>query len=555
MTLVEAAQRQLAESIQRQATRTASRWGERYIILGKPLPGPMRFGLHPWEREWCDYPKDWSGKKGAQMGMTNACLIRSLFNIDILRNDVLYVLPKKNPDAADFSKTKFDVLLDPSPYLTNLFNNVRNVGHKQAGGVNFYLRGSRSRSALKSISVGLKIFDEFDEMNQKNVPLAEERSAGYQEEDTQTIKISTPTLPDFGITKEYATSTQDHFFFKCPFCSFEGKPRWTEFLGVESIVIPTDSAEDRAGLKQSYLTTGCCKHRLPDAKALYLNEKTCKWMSTANGDVRGFWIPQLYSFVKPLWKMARQVIRARTDQIEEQELYNSVLAKEFVAEGARVQEEQVRACQHNHTNRSTPRSPIVTMGVDVGHKELFCHIDEWLLPENISSGINTAAIPVSRGIVTVPSFADLDYLMEQYQILHTVIDVDPAYRDAINFCSRFPGRSNLCRFVRGIKKREVQTEDSENLVLQVNRTTWLDQSQSRYMVGHRGIILPRDLPDGYTKMIMALIKRTEKDKDGNLTSRYVSTGADHWAFARVYSEIALPFAVSTRQGQDVKLFL
>lgn len=551
---------QLAESILRAASTTASRWGEQYIILGKPIPGPMRFDHHPWGRVWCDLNEDWVGKKGAQMMMTHACLTRALFAVDILKNDVLYVLPKKSPDAADFSKAKFDVLLDLSPHLRNLFSNVRNVGHKQAGNVNFYLRGSRSRSGLKSISVGLKIFDEFDEMAQKNVPLAEERSAGYQEKDTQTIKISTPTFPEFGISKEYTPTTQEHYFFKCPFCSLNGKPRWTELLDLQNLVLRTESADDKLGLKNSFLQTSCCHHPLPEDKSSFLKESTCRWEPTANrgqADLRGFWIPQLYSMVKPTWLIARQAIRARTDEIENQELHNSVLAKEYVAEGAKVTVEQVEACRGPHHNQSSPRSPVVTMGVDVGHKELYCHIDEWLLPPNLGPNLNSQAVCLTRGIVIVPGFHDLDTLMAQYQILHTVIDVDPVYRDAVDFANRFAGHVNLCRFAKGVKRRDIQPEEGTNeLVKQVNRTIWLDQSQSRFRFGRRSIILPNNLPEGYAKMISALIRKDSKDNEGNIVSRYISQNVvDHWAFARVYSEIALPLAISVSQNTNIQNFL
>lgn len=554
--LINALKSQLAAIVERHSTTTCSRWSENYVILGKPIPGAFRYAMSPWGKEWADCNEDWVGKKGAQMSMTLQCLLRSIFTIDILRNDVLYVLPKRNPDAADFSKAKFDSLLESSPYLRNLFSNVRNIGHKQSGAVNFYLRGSRSRSGLKSISVGLKVFDEFDEMNQNNVPLAEERSAGYQEKDTQTIKISTPTLPDYGISKEYAVTDQSHYYFKCPFCTTNGRPTITELLDGTQLIVLTENSEDKIALRKSYLITGCCKHPLPAEKQSYLNEYNSFWHPTIKGaSLKGFWIPQFYSFVKPLWKIAQQSLRAKTDQIANQEYHNSVLAKEFVADGARVTIEMVDACKAKHHNRSLPGiSKVVTLGVDVGHKELFCTIDEWLLPPEIGPNLNTAAIPITRAVFQVANFFDLDRVMYDYQILHTVIDVDPSYRDAVDFCNRFAGRANLCRFVRGLKQRTIDVEAGTNeLVLQVNRTIWLDQSQSRYRFGR--IHLPYNMPENYAKMLGAIIRIDEYDNDGNIVSKYKSIGADHWAFSRCYSEIALPIAISIKQGQNIANFL
>lgn len=558
MPLLEDLQVQLADSLQRKAATTGSRWGEQYVILGKPLPGPMRLTSHPWSRIWMDIQEDWVGKKAAQMAMTNSALVRALYTIDILRNDVLYVLPKKTPDAADFSKAKFDSILELSPHLKNMFSNVRNIGHKQSGNVNFFLRGSRSRSGLKSISVGLKIFDEFDEMRQANVPLAEERSAGYSEKDTQTIKLSTPTFPEFGISKEYESTTQEHYFFRCPYCSLNGKKRWAELTYPECLVIPTDSADDQVGLKKSHLICPHCRHPLPENKKQWINERDCAWQSTvANGSLRGFWIPQFYSIMKPLWKMAKQAVRARTDTIANQEFHNSVLALEFIADGARVTVEMVENCKGNYVNQTSPSSTgsLVTMGVDVGHKQLYCHIDEWLLPPHLGPNLNSEAVCLSRGILVVSSFHELDSLMYSYQIKHAVVDVDPVFREAIDFANGFKGRVNLCRFVHSVKMKDINSEENSELVLHVNRTIWLDQSQSRYRVGKKSIVIPNNPPTGYEKMISALIRKDERDKDDNIVSKYINTGPDHWAFARVYSEIALPIAVSGLESSNISNFL
>lgn len=547
-----------ATKLLRKAATTPSRWGENYVVMGKPVPGPMRISPNfPWSRELMDCNDDWVGKKGAQMAFTLACLMRGLQTIDIKQVDVMYILPKQKPDAMDFSKSKLDPILNNSQYLKNLFSGgVDNAGHKQAGNVNFYLRGSRSRSALKSISVGLQIYDEYDEMAQVNLSLAEERSAGYEEKDIQTIKISTPTFPDYGISKEYENSDQSHYFFKCPFCSQNGKPKWTEFLDLESLIIPTDDRNDRNKLKESYLITSCCKHRLPDFKPAYINEQNARWFATKSSNaVRGFWIPQLYSIVRPLYRIARKVLDGKSDQVINKEVHNSILAKEYVAEGARVQPEQVDACKGTHSNRSTPQSRVVTMGVDVGHKTLYCHIDEWLIPENPGINLNTRAICITRSIVTVQNFHELDPLMHQNQILHAIIDVDPAQREAIDFCNRFQGHANLCRFVRNISGRSVNSEQSNDLVMQVNRTCWLDVSQGRYRMGTKAICLPYDIPRDYSMMISRIIKEDYYDKEKNLVSTYKSIGADHWAFARLYSEIALPKAISVYQSKNIENFL
>src|SRR6185295_1022857 len=136
--------RAISDGLTRQAAQKVSDWALRYVVLGNPIPGPMTFKYHPWSREWMDCEQDWVGMKSAQMAMTHSLLCRGMHTNDILKQDVLYILPKKNPDAVDFSKTKFDPILEFSPRLEQLYSAARNVGLKQTGAANFYLRGARS---------------------------------------------------------------------------------------------------------------------------------------------------------------------------------------------------------------------------------------------------------------------------------------------------------------------------------------------------------------------------------------------------------------------------
>jgi hypothetical protein len=46
-----------------------------------------------------------------------------------------------------------------------------------------------------------------------------------------------------------------------------------------------------------------------------------------------------------------------------------------------------------------------------------------------------------------------------------------------------------------------------------------------------------------------------KSQSDNMIAKYISTGPDHFALARVYSEIALPFAASLTSGEDIAKFL
>jgi phage terminase large subunit GpA-like protein len=208
----------IASGLKRKSVTSCSKWAETYRFVDKPYVGNWSFRYLPWQRGMHDSDAPLNvGQKSAQAGYTETVLNRTFYMIDVKGVDCLYVLPSSTPDASDFSASRFDSALDLSPHLAAMFSDVKNIGHKRAGSSNLYIRGSRSRSQLKSIPVGFIVLDELDEMEQDNIPLALQRTAGQFE--SQVWMLSTPTIPDEGINKYFKTSNQEHFFFKCPGCS------------------------------------------------------------------------------------------------------------------------------------------------------------------------------------------------------------------------------------------------------------------------------------------------------------------------------------------------
>jgi hypothetical protein len=59
----------------------------------------------------------------------------------------------------------------------------------------------------------------------------------------------------------------------------------------------------------------------------------------------------------------------------------------------------------------------------------------------------------------------------------------------------------------------------------------------------------------YKDHVKALVRTYEKDENGNPKARYIETGADHYAHAQVYSEIALPLAAAFTTNSSIQAFL
>lgn len=536
----------VASGLQRKSITSCSRWAEQYRIMGEPYPGKWTFKHHPWLREMHDSEAELNvGQKSAQVGFTETVLNKTFFKIDVQGVDCLYVLPAQTPDASDFSSGRFDPALELSPHLAKMFSDVKNVGHKRAGTTNLYVRGSRSRSGLKSIPVGFIVLDELDEMETANIPLALERASGQVHH--SAWMISTATIDNYGINAYFVKSSQNHFFFACPSCNKQIELKFPESLQITA----TDLDDDK--LKETRLICYECQAVLPhETKADWL--ATGKWVeSYAGRDSKGWHVNQLYSCTVRPNQIAGLYLLSLSDKAAEQEFWNSKLGLPHVVEGARVTDTQIDACMGDYTRATAHMSGrIVTMGIDVG-SWLHYEIDEWTLPP-YGSGADINIFSQCRVLTygKVRNFEELDMLFLNYGVHFSVIDAQPERRKAIEFANRFYGRVKVCFYPNGVSGKTIHLNDTEQSV-SVDRTSWLDLSLGRFRRGKPWITLPRDIDLEYRIQIKAQVRIYENDKQGNPVGRYVKgSDADHYGHARNYAEIALPLAAGLGMASDIQ---
>lgn len=521
----------LLDGLQRRTLSKCSKWAEKCRIVGIPFPGPYSFKHYPWAREMHDEEsEEWCGQKGSQLGFTEVGLNRALFTIDIRKTDVLYVLPSQNPHASEFTAGRFDPALQLSPYLDKLFGDVRNVGHKRAGAVNLYIRGSRSPASLKSIPAGLLILDELDEMNQGNLALADERQTGQRKR--QKISISTPTIENVGINALYQRSTQAIFVFKCPGCSKFIDLKWPDNF------VLCGEAEYDPKIDESYIKCNYCDKKLDhESKHEYL--VTGQWQDQiSNRLLRGFHINQLYSPTETPGRIAKVWFKAQYSLTEMQMFHNNKLGVVFEIPDSRISISDINYCIGEYHNKpKIQQGTLVTMGIDQG-KDLHYWIDAWYPIPNANGDIHSIyrAKLLEYGITG--DFDYLDHLMEKWQVAFAVGDHLPQTRSMQEVANRWPNRFCTCLYADSQKARTMVFNSIENRVT-VDRTAWLDLALGRFKA--RSIKIPMDFPEFAKKHINAPIRKPEKDRHGNDTARYI-TGervADHFAHARNYSEVAL----------------
>lgn len=547
MSLNEDLANRFRDKLKRSSVVSASRWAEAYRMMEGDFPGPWSFTTHPWLRGMHDSKNEMNvGQKAAQMGYSETMLNLAFYNLDIMRRNVLYILPNQRPDATDFTNRAFNPAIEMSPHIKSMFTGgTNNVGLKQVGNANLYIRGSNARSGLKSIPASVLIFDEFDEMDRGNVNLAEERSAGQKYR--LNWKVSTPTTPNRGINTLFERSTKDHFFFPCPCCS-----RKIELRFPDNLVVVGEDPDSRE-VEKSHLICRECKGLLPhEEKKKFLAKG--EWVSENPKQImRGFYINQLYSPVLEPHKLAIRFLEAKRDPTAEQEFFNSKMGLPHIVEGAQITEDMFDSLIKGYEMVSACRpGNIITMGIDVnGGPRFHCEIDQWDVSESNPIDINAKARCKVLWAGEFSSIEEVCEAMVNYNVSFAVIDAMPETTISTQFANNFYGRARICRYNHFATARSVFA-GSKDIQVSVNRTAWLDIALGRFR--NKTILLPRNLPTEYTRQIMAPVRTPSKDGNGNLVYKYVEQDSrpDHYAHARNYAEIALQFATGSIQYKTIK---
>jgi hypothetical protein len=538
--------------LKRQSVQKPSKWAETYRYMTK---GPWSFRKHTWLKEMHDAVGSQLivGQKAAQMGFTEWALNFTYYNIDVQSRSVLYVLPSES-DASDFSASRFDPALELSPHLSKIFSDVKNVGLKRAGAASLFVRGSRSKSKLKSIPVNVIVLDELEEMMQENLPLVMHRKSG--QDDFWVLMISTPRIENEGINAYFQETTQEEFFFKCPCCS-----RSTKLDFPECLVVTAEEIND-PNINNSHLICQLCKNKLPhETKVDWLSLDNTEWVPAFPGrDARGFHVSQLYSMAaaRTPVEIAKDYLKSRFDPTEEQEFYNSTLGKCHLVDGAKITDEDIEGCRSKNYKKheAWDSGGIVTLGVDVGHHILHCEVDLWIPPNVGTNDLNILSSVRVLWEGRCRMFEELDQLMKKFNVRYCVVDAQPARREAHNFCKRWHGRARMCFYTRSVNGKEIHLsgDDAPEPTVSVDRTSWLDLSLGRFR--NRSIKLPLDVSPEYKINIKAPARIYEKDPDGNPVGRYIEGSTpDHFAHARNYAEIAYPLAFSQAANKDIENFL
>lgn len=444
--------------------------------------------------------------KSAQCGVSALGVSLALYAGDVWGANVLYVLPAGD-DAYDFSDTRVRPAIEDSPYLASRVQATDNKGLKRVGEAFCYFRGSVSERKALSIPADVLILDEYDRLDQRNIPKFRRR-LGSPLSLRLERRFSNPSYPEFGIHALYLASDQREWLVRCPACRHEAELAYDEGDGCHHV-----------DPERAVRVCGRCRRSLsPEAVA------AGRWVAR-RPDVagRGYHISKLIVPGADVAELVRE--HGRTAEDEVQTHYNFDLGLPYAPRGGSLSEAAVLACRRDWRMPDRYDGPgWVTAGVDVG-RVLHVRISTWL-----PSG---KAVPLHLG--TVDSFEELGGLWRRYGVNLGLIDERPEERKAREFAEAHRGRAYLVRW-SGPEQRDPVVVDEDKLLVVARRTAAYDRVVAAFEEQRR--LLPRDLPEGYVRQVTAPHRVTETDARGGKVARYVSERADHFFSAECYDLLA-----------------
>jgi len=201
--------------------KTVPRWIETKTYLEGQ---PFSFKNHEYQLKILqDTSREIVIKKCSQVGITELAIRRTYAVMDILSDiHVIYTMPTSN-FAKTAVKSRFDPVIESSPYLKSRVNReVDSMDMKQIGSSYLYIKGTIGQVAAISVPASLLVHDEVDFSDQGVL-------SNYQSRLTHSrykmkFKLSTPTVPDFGIDADFNQSRRHFNLAKCCHCGHWFKP-------------------------------------------------------------------------------------------------------------------------------------------------------------------------------------------------------------------------------------------------------------------------------------------------------------------------------------------
>jgi hypothetical protein len=307
----------------------------------EPKTGPLNFTQFPFQpdmyRVFGSDLRDVVVRKCTQVGISALTVRWGLYQADKSGHTVLYVFPTEG-DVYDFSDARVDPMVDGSEYLDARRSQPWNKGLKRIGRGLVYFRGSENKRGLDSVDADALALDEYDTLNQTNIPDAERRLSGVMSAGL-IRRVGVPSLPEYGIAQRYDESDRRKWLVRCPSCDETGEDQETKKL----LLVPDDAGGWQEisfwkNVDKEHYTIVCQWCREP------LDVGTGQWVAQQpDGDLPGFHVSRLIVPGMPLKGIVKSSEASNPFDVEV--FYNKDLGLPYVAKESRLAPDDLYAAQ------------------------------------------------------------------------------------------------------------------------------------------------------------------------------------------------------------------
>lgn len=395
-------------------------------------------------------------KKGAQLGLTvGPGILRAVHNLWFhpeLRG-LLYLFPRED-DISDFSRARFGPIIETNPGIRALVSDTNSIGLKRIGERNLYLRhAGADPAALMSIDVDRIVFDERDQMDDDRVELARYRLSSSK--DPQEMSISTATLPNYGVDRDYQESDQNVWMIRC---RAQACRAWT------CLELTWPDCFRRVGERVFRACTKCGGE---------IHVRDGEWTATypeRSAKHAGYWPSQLMGSrprQQPGFLLDAYEVAVRDGKLRE--FHNSALGMAYAEIDDVLTETLVLSfCEPNEPRKLLSHGP-TAMGFDVGGKDF-----HWGVAERRSTNVLQL---VAFGKAT--SEDEICDIWKKFNVQKGVVDGMAEQRAVTALKKRLPGLWDA-RYTS--QKIDTRWEAREKRVT-VNRSASLDDSHQALLKG------------------------------------------------------------------------
>lgn len=453
-------------------------------------------------------------KKGSQMGFTEVAIIWGAHGClyGKFPRGLGVVFPTVD-SVLKYSKERWGPMVGLNHSAFGRYISGDSAEQKLVGRSMINFRGAKSTHSIedaKKSSVGAKqwsadalIFDEKDEMEPSMVAMMEKR-LGHASADGVKGRhyiraLSTPSIPGWGIERDYEDSTQHIWMIKCPACN---KENCLDLTFPDCLVELQDGSVMRMCPK-------CRRHGLDPRKGFWVAQYE-------KADKVGRWISRLNSPYADLRMILDCFRNPHKYDGGLQELYNSELARGYVAAENKLEPEDVyKCCSWDSLQTSHPGPTCI--GVDVGKQ---FHVTVGIRP-------NAGSLKIIY-MARVTDIKDVYEICQRFNAGCVVMDLEPETRTARRFQESLDIPIWLCD-EQGSRKKPPGWDDTD-MTLYVRRTEACDMVAQEVRTQGK-IILPRRCEEieEFATELSNIIKTRKEDKlTGTVSFIWKNTGADHY---------------------------